>query len=195
MKRIAVFADVSNLYYCVGKRFGGRKLNYATYMEYIKDLGEIQEAIAYGAQLKQEARGFIHCLRQAGFTPRYKTPKSYVNDGDTRRKADWDVGIALDMVNQAERVDMMILGSADGDLTPAVEWVQARGVTVIVLASGISRELKQVANEFIEIPESMLEEPRGPTTQTVGSASTTVDLNAAPVAEETPVETEPETTI
>jgi hypothetical protein len=64
-----------------------------------------------------------------------------------------------------------------------------------VLASGISRELKKVANEFIEIPESMLEEPRGPTTQTVGSASTTVDLNAAPVAEETPVETEPETTI
>lgn len=191
MKRIAVFADVSNLYYCVGKRFNGRKLNYAQYMEYVQGLGEVQEAIAYGAQLKQEARGFIHCLKQAGFVPKYKTPKSYVNDGDTRRKADWDVGIALDMVNQAERVDMMILGSADGDLAPAVEWVQARGVTVVILASGISRELKQIADEFIEIPESMLEAPRDqPTTQTVGGASTNVDFTTEPVVEEKAVEPE-----
>jgi uncharacterized LabA/DUF88 family protein len=158
VKSIAIFADVSNIYYCLRKKFGPeRKLDYGKYLEYVKKLGEIHEAVAYGAQMGNEARGFIFCLEQLGFTAKYKTPKTYQNEGRIRRKADWDVGITIDMVNQADRVDIMVLGTADGDLAPAAEWVQARGVKVIVLASGISRELKNIATEWIEIPESMLE--------------------------------------
>ena len=41
-KRIGMFVDISNLYYCVGKKFPGRKLDYRKYKRFVEDLGEIQ---------------------------------------------------------------------------------------------------------------------------------------------------------
>lgn len=159
MKRLLVCMDVSNLYYCISKKFEGRRLNYAEYIKYLNGLGEIQKMIAYGAQVGKEANAFIHCLRKLGFETKYKTPRVFRNGLQTKRKADWDVGIAMDIVNMVElkSVDMIILGSADGDLTPCVEWAKARGVDVVVLACGIARELKKTATLFVEIPESFLE--------------------------------------
>ena len=159
MKRILVCMDVSNLYYCIGKKFNGRRLDYAKYLEYIKDFGEMQKMIAYGAQIGKEANAFIHCLRKLGFETKYKAPKVFRNREQTRHKADWDVGIAMDIVNLVllGSVDMVILGTADGDLAPCVEWARARGVDVVILSCGIARELKKTATKFIEIPESFLE--------------------------------------
>ena len=159
-KRIGVFMDVSNLYYCIGKKYNQRKLDYGAYLDYVKELGDVQHALAYGAQMNNEAAGFIHCIRQKGYEPKYKTPKDYHNRDNFKRKCDWDVGIAIDIVRMIDRMDMIILGTADGDLRPVVEWAKEHGVDVIVLACGISRELKDVATKFIEIPESMLEKTK-----------------------------------
>lgn len=159
-KRIGVFVDVSNIYYCVGKKFNQRKLDYRAYIDFIKDLGEVAHALAYGAQMNNEAAGFIHCIKGIGFEPKYKTPKDYHNRDNFKRKADWDVGIAIDIVRMIDRMDMIVLGTADGDLRPVVEWAKERGVDVIILACGISRELKDIATKYIEIPESMLEKPK-----------------------------------
>jgi len=152
--------DVSNLYYCIGKKFPQRKLDYRKYLKFVKDLGEPMVCIAYGAQLSGQANGFIYCLRQIGFTTKFKTPKSYTNKEDNyalKRKADCDVDITVDIVNTIDRLDMIILGSADGDMLPIVEWAQGKGVEVIVIASGISKDLKDKATKYIEIPESFLE--------------------------------------
>jgi uncharacterized protein (TIGR00288 family) len=157
-KRIGVFCDISNMYYCIGKKFKKRKLDYRKYIAYAKDLGEISHAIAYGAQMQREAVAFIQCLKNFGYEPKYKAPKNYHNRDNFRRKADWDVGIAIDIVRKINEMDMIILGTADGDLTAVVEWAKEQGKDVIVLACGISRELKDAATKFIEIPESMLEE-------------------------------------
>jgi len=181
-KRIGVFVDVSNLYYCIGKKFSNRKLDYAAYLAYIKELGDVQIAHAYGAQMRSEASGFIHCLKQIGFEPKYKTPKDYHNKESFRRKADWDVGIAMDIVRLIERVDMLVLGTADGDLRPLVEWVKERGVEVFILSCGISRELKESATKFIEIPESMLEQEREK--QPVVDGQPTAEGNEPPPASE-----------
>jgi len=164
-KRIGVFVDVSNLYYCIGKKYEGRRLDYQKYYEFIQPMGEIQMAIAYGAQMDNEASAFIHCLREIGYTPKYKTPKAYNNDQRIKRKADWDVGIAVDMINMvlAGRIDLIVLGTADGDLAPAVEWVRSRSVDVVVFGTGISRDLKDMATKWIEIPESLLEDNHGKT--------------------------------
>lgn len=157
MKRIGVFVDVSNIYYCIGKKFEGRKLDYRAYLDYIRDLGEITKVIAYGSQLSTEAAGFIHCLQKIGYQTKFKSVKTYSQDQELRRKADWDVGITMDIVNMIDRFDMIILGSADGDLEPVVDWAMRRGVDVIILACGISRDLKDKSTQFIEIPESLLE--------------------------------------
>jgi uncharacterized LabA/DUF88 family protein len=161
-KRIGIFCDVSNLYYCIGKKFDKRKLDYRKYLAFAKDLGDVQHAIAYGAQLQNEASAFIHCLKNFGFEPKYKSPKDYHNKDNFKRKADWDVGIAIDIVKMIDRLDLIILGTADGDLTPVVDWAKERGVDVIVLACGISRELKDTT-KYIEIPESMLEDVKDDT--------------------------------
>lgn len=157
-KRIGVFVDVSNLYYCIGKKYKERKLDYKKYWDFIKEIGDIQQAICYGAQIGSEAANFIYCLKQIGYQTKYKTPKSYSHQPNFKRKADCDVDIAIDMVNRIDRFDMIILGTADGDLTPAVEWAQQRGVDVVIFACGISRDLKNISRQFIEIPESLLED-------------------------------------
>lgn len=159
-KRIGIFCDISNLYYCIGKKYEQRKLDYSEYLKFVKDMGDVQHAVAYGAQMNNEATGFIHCLKQIGFDPKYKTPKNYHNKDNFKRKADWDVGIAMDIVRIIDRLDLIILGTADGDLAPLVEWAKEKGVDIVVLACGISRELKDTATKFIEIPESMLEKPK-----------------------------------
>ena len=159
MKRILVCADISNLYYCISKKYEGRRLDYSKLLKNVSDLGEIQKSIAYGAQMGKEASAFIHCLKKLGFETKYKEPRIFYSPGVVRRKADWDVGIAMDIVNAIDMksVDMVVLGTADGDLSPCVEWARARGVDVVILACGISRELKKTATTFIEIPESYLE--------------------------------------
>lgn len=155
-KRIGIFMDVSNLYYSTINKFKGRKLNYRKYLDYIKDLGIIVQSIAYGAQLKDEAKSFISCLSNMGFEIKYKKPKTWVNDGVIKRKADWDVGIAIDIVRLHQNFDLIVLGTADGDMAPVVKWLLEKGIKVIILGSGISTELMDLTR-CIEIPESFME--------------------------------------
>lgn len=162
MKRIGVFVDVSNLYFCIGKRYRGKKLDYKKYHSFVADLGEVTIARAYGAAMGNEADRFIAKLHAIGFETRYKTPREFkeADEGRVRRKADWDVGIAIDIVRTAPKLDTIVLGSADGDMEPIVSWCKELGIKVIVLASTISDDLKKTAYECIEIPESLLEGAR-----------------------------------
>lgn len=158
MKRIGVFVDVSNIYYCIGKKYEFRKLDYRKYLEFIQGFGELSKVIAYGSQMNNEAAGFIHCLQKIGFQTKFKGVKTFNQEPDLRRKADWDVGITMDIVSMVDRFDMIVLGTADGDLEPVVDWAIRKGLDVLVLACGISKDLKERATEFIEIPETLLED-------------------------------------
>lgn len=152
-KRLGVFLDVNNLYYCIGKQYNRRKLDYEKYLNFLRDLGELQTAIAYGTQVNNQARGFIHCLRQTGFQTKFKSIRS-----TGERQPNWDVGIVIDVVNMADRLDLVVLGSSNRELAPVVAWCMDRGIDVIVVACGIPKELKNKATSFIEIPESLLED-------------------------------------
>jgi len=168
-KRLGIFVDVSNLYYCVGKKFPTRKLDYRKYLSFVKGLGDVSIAVAYGAQISGQANGFIYCLKSIGFQTKFKSPKSYKNPEDDfilKRKADWDVGITMDIVNMIDRIDMIILGTGDGDMLPVVEWAMAKGVEVVVIACGISKDLRDHATKTIEIPESFLEIQKPPGAKT-----------------------------
>lgn len=157
MKKVGVFIDVSNLYFCIDNKFKGRKVNYQVYLDYCRDLGDILQAIVYGAELNDEAIEFKFKLKEMGFITKFKEPKIYRNrTGETKRKADWDVGIAMDIVDRIDQLDIIVLGTADGDLTPLVEWCIRKSKIVIIIASGISRELRECATKAVEIPESFL---------------------------------------
>lgn len=162
MKRMGVFIDVSNFYFCVSKRFNGRRLSYEEYYKFIQDLGELKVAVAYGAQQTDEAVSFINRIQNIGFETKYKKVKTYKDKGRIRKKADWDVGMTMDIVKLvlAKELDRIILGTADSDLAPLVKWCQEQGVEVIVLACRISRELRDTASRAIEIFEGLVE-PKG----------------------------------
>jgi uncharacterized protein (TIGR00288 family) len=154
VKRLGVFVDVSNLYYTTTHKFK-KKLDYQKLLEYIKDIGDVQQAVAHGAQLSDEAEQFIGCLQNLGFTTKWKRVKTFKGTGG--RKADCDIDIAIDVVRMLAHLDMVILCTADGDFQALVSWVQEQGVDVVVIGCNISYALKNVAAKCIEIPESFLE--------------------------------------
>lgn len=159
--KAALFCDISNLYYCVGKRFEGRKLDYQKLLDQAKTVAPVLRAFAYGAQVKDEAAGFIGCLRKIGFEPKYKEPRVDESEKRPVRKADWEVGIAMDVVRMIERLTVVIIASANPVFVPLLQWIKEQvHCKVIVMACGISRELKEVADQWIEIGEDLLEEPK-----------------------------------
>jgi len=153
MKRVAVFVDVGNLYYCISKKFEARKLDYRAYMECCKTFGELYQCNAYGNQTKDEATGFIHCLQQIGFNTHFFEP----DDRKPWKRVNWNCGITVDIVNLIDRVDTIILGSADGDLEPVVDWARSKGAAVNIVATGISHRLKRNCTQYVELSEDMLE--------------------------------------
>ena len=157
--KIGVFADVGNLFYCINKRFPGRKLDYRKYLEKAINGNDLYRAFAYGGQIGDHATDFILCLRDIGYEPKFKEPKQY--EVGTKReigKADWDVGISIDVVTLLNMIDIVIIGSSDPDLVPLVNYVRAKGVPCHIFACGIARDLKNSANSYCEIDESLLVE-------------------------------------
>lgn len=159
MKNVAVFVDVSNLYYTVNHIFKGRKVDYAAYLAYAARGYSLVKAVAYGAKIGREADHFIKLLQEIGFETKYKDVKIFTNKGNRQtRKADWDVGISIDVVNfiLENRVDKIVLGSADSDMGPLVEWIINQGIECHVLACNISKDLSKLATSFEEIGPSLL---------------------------------------
>lgn len=162
MKSIGIFVDVSNLYYCVGKKFDGKKLDYGKYTSAVTGPDDIvYRTIAYGMQIDTEATKFIACLKHLGFETKYKKPRVHqTTEGKAEvRRVPWNVGIAMDIVRivSNNKLDEVIIGSADPELASLVEWIKERGIRCKILACGISKELKEVADEWKEITEELIE--------------------------------------
>lgn len=159
--RIGIYVDVSNLFFCIRKHFSGRKLHYKRLLEQAGLLGEVVSAVAYGAQRGREADTFIYTIQQMDWIAKFKKVKQWQNtiEGGPRRKADWDIGITIDIVDAVlnDTVDTVILGSADGDFAPLVTWLKNRDIRIIIMACNISRDLRDQTT-CLEIVESMLED-------------------------------------
>jgi uncharacterized LabA/DUF88 family protein len=158
----ALFVDVGNVYYCIGKRFGERKLDYQKLYERACRIagGPLRRATAYASQVTNEAELFFSCLEKIGFETKWKRPQ-LGKQKTVIRKADWDVGICIDVVRIVPRIDTVILCSSDSDLVPLIQWVHEQGVKCIVLACGVSNEIKEVATRTFEITEDLLEDKIG----------------------------------
>jgi len=153
MSRVAVFVDVSNLYYNVGKRYPSRKLDYRSYMEICKQQGEVVSSFAYSNQPVSGAKAFVQCLKHIGFITRF------LEDGiKPTKSSNLNCKICVDAFELVDHVDTVILGSGSGDLAPLVEWLRRKGIAVYVIAANISSRLRSVANMAVEVTEDLLEE-------------------------------------
>ena len=112
MKKIAVFVDVQNIYYTCRQAYG-RQFNYQALLDRVGNGGEIVAATAYAIDRGDEKqRKFQNALKKMGFTVKLKP---FIQRSDGSAKGDWDVGIAIDVLDVAQDVDVVVLLSGDGD--------------------------------------------------------------------------------
>ena len=74
------------------------------------------------------------------------------------KKADWDVGLAIDAIKMADRLDSVIIVSGDGDYAPLVTYLQEnRGCLVEIAAfqETTSSKLIEVADDYINLSEDL----------------------------------------
>jgi uncharacterized LabA/DUF88 family protein len=112
VKKIAVFADVQNIYYTTRQAYG-RQFNYRKLWQRVSSEGEIISATAYATHRSDDKQlKFQDALKHIGFTVKLKP---YIQRSDGSAKGDWDVGIAIDIMEAAKDVDTIVLLSGDGD--------------------------------------------------------------------------------
>jgi uncharacterized LabA/DUF88 family protein len=112
MKRIAIFADVQNIYYTTRQAYA-RQFNYRKLWNQVSTNGEIVFAIAYAIDRGDDQQTkFQDALKHIGFTIKLKP---FIQRSDGSAKGDWDVGITIDVLEIAQHVDTVVLLSGDGD--------------------------------------------------------------------------------
>src|SRR3989338_5458620 len=151
-QRVGVFVDVQNMYYSA-KNLYGRRVNFSQILSTAASSRQLIRAIAYVIKASMpEEQSFFDALEKAGFE--VKSKEVQIFPGGVK-KGDWDVGIALDMIRLAPRLDVLILVSGDGDYVPLVEYLQNQGHRVEVVAFGKSTSAKLIAevDEFLDMDE------------------------------------------
>ncbi len=157
-QRVAVFLDIQNLYYSARDTFN-RKVNFESVLKKVLRERILIRAIAYLVKLHGvDQKGFINTLKHIGYQVRVKEPKIFKSLDEqgnlwTTIKADWDMGIAMDAIALAEKVDVAILASGDGDFVDLVRYLHTKGVKVEIAAfkQTAAKELIEIADEFIDL--------------------------------------------
>lgn len=121
MKSIAIFVDVQNIYYTTRQAYG-RQFNYRKLWQRISSTGDIVSATAYAIHRDDEKQlQFQNALKQIGFSVKLKP---YIQRSDGTAKGDWDVGIAIDVMEAAKDLDTVVLLSGDGDFDLLLEKIK-----------------------------------------------------------------------
>ena len=155
VKKIALFADVQNLYYTV-RQAHGCHFNYAALWAEVSAGGEIVEAYAYAIDRgDSKQQQFQQILRNLGFMVKLKP---YIQRSDGSAKGDWDVGITIDVLDAAARVDEVVLASGDGDFDLLLDRVRAGGAQATVYgAPGLTaHSLIRAATRYVPIEGKLL---------------------------------------
>ncbi len=102
--------------------------------------------------LSSEA-SFFEALTKAGLELRMKDLQIF---GDGLKKADWDVGMAVDAIRMSSFLDVVIIVTGDGDFIPLVDylkWGAGRLVEVAAFKRSASAKIQEAADRFINIEE------------------------------------------
>jgi uncharacterized LabA/DUF88 family protein len=149
-QRIGVFVDTQNLYYSA-KNLHKNKADFKTILKAAIAGRKIIRAIAYviKADVKDETT-FYDALSEMGFEVKSKDLQVFYGGA---KKGDWDVGIAMDVMRLAPKLDTIVLVSGDGDFSDLLEHAKSLGCRAEVVAFGktASHKLREVADFFVDL--------------------------------------------
>src|SRR3989344_497129 len=115
-QRVGIFIDVQNIYHSAKNLFQAR-VNFQELIKTALARRQLIRAVAY--VVKSETafgeESFFEALRKTGLELRLKDLQVYSGGS---KKADWDVGLAVDAIRMAGSVGVIILVTGDGDFFP-----------------------------------------------------------------------------
>jgi uncharacterized LabA/DUF88 family protein len=160
-QRVGIFFDVQNLYHSAKNLYHGR-VNYPELIRYLVAGRQLIRSMAYVVKSDTGTEGqkgkvptgeaaFFEALEKSGLELRCKDLQVYP---DGLKKADWDVGMAVDAIRMSQFLDVVILVTGDGDFCPLVDylkWGQGRYVEVAAFEGSASSKLQEAADRFINM--------------------------------------------
>lgn len=149
-QRVGVFIDTQNLYHSARSMFSSR-VNYPAIMDAALRGRQLVRAFAYVIKSGQgDESKFFDALKELGIEPRIKDLQIFYGG---EKKADWDVGISIDIVRMVQKLDVVVLVSGDGDFAEVLKYVKSNGVRaeVIAMTGSVSSILLDETDHFIDL--------------------------------------------
>lgn len=155
-QRIGVFVDVSNLYHSAKNLYKSR-VNFTELIKTAVSQRQLIRAFAYVVRADiAEEQNFFEALKNSGFELKAKDLQVFAGGA---KKGDWDVGIAIDAITLAPKLDAVILVTGDGDFLPLVHYLRGTtGCRVEVMAFGksTSAKLAEECDEFVDMDHDLV---------------------------------------
>lgn len=151
-QRVGIFIDTQNLYHSA-KNLYQAKVNFANVLKEALSGRVLVRAIAYVITTESgEEQGFFEALTKIGIETKTKDLQVFYGGA---KKADWDVGIAVDAIKMASKLDVVVIAAGDGDFIPLVEYLKMQGcqVEIIAFSKSASGKLREVTDDFVDMCE------------------------------------------
>jgi len=159
-ERTSIFIDGSSLYFA--SKNLGFDVDYRNLLTMFETRTNLVRAYYYAAMPETDdyspLKPLTDWLAYNGYTLVTKSAREFTDHTGRRRiKGSMDVEMAVDLMEQAERLDHAILFSGDSDLRRVVEAVQRRGVRVTAVSSMrnspplIGDDLRRQVDRFVEL--------------------------------------------
>ena len=176
-QRVGVFIDTQNLYHS-GRNLYQSRVNFGNVLHDAVGDRKLVRAIAYVITTESgEEKGFFEALSKLGIETKTKDLQIFWGGA---KKADWDVGLAVDAIKLAPKLDVVIIVSGDGDFVPLVEYLQAETqVEVVAFGQSTSGKLKETADDFFDLSAD-------PTRYTMNSARSREAARGRPRVKQSP---------
>lgn len=151
---VAVFVDAQNMYHSARNLYQAR-VNFKELLKFAVAGRNLVKANAYVIKSDiPEEHGFFEALERSGYYLKMKDLQIFPGG---MKKADWDVGIAIDAISMAPKAEVMVFATGDGDFIPLLEYLKHQGITVEVVAfrRSTSSKLIQAADKFYDLEEDV----------------------------------------
>ncbi len=155
-QRVGIFIDTQNLYHSA-KNLYKAKVNFANVLKEALAGRVLVRAVAYVVTTESgEEKAFFDALTKIGIETKTKDLQIFYGGA---KKADWDVGMAIDAIKMAPKLDTVVIASGDGDFVPLVEYLKIKEgcqAEAIAFGKSASGRLREAADDFID----MCDDPR-----------------------------------
>ena len=152
-QRVAILIDTQNLYHSA-KNLYKSKVNFEAVVNAALGERKLIRALSYVVNTDGgEENAFFDALEKIGIEIKTKDLQIFYGGA---KKADWDVGLAVDAIKLASKVDSIILATGDGDFIPLVEYIKSLGcqAEVITFGRSASSKLREEVDDFIDMDEN-----------------------------------------